>query len=120
MERSGRSFCSVVQDGTVDPQVGYLNYKTLFERRARSPDCMAVQRLRFRQGRRSDLRRGPKRPRTLVAVLQEFRIGKVEKIWQVVTARNPKEAIVENLTHFKAHAEAGENQKDGLRLFVAT
>ena len=45
---------------------------------------------------------------TLVTVLQEFRMGKVEKIWQVVTRRNPKQAIVENLRQFKARAETGE------------
>jgi hypothetical protein len=35
-------------------------------------------------------------------------MGKVEKIWQVVTRRNPKQAIVENLRQFKARAETGE------------
>jgi hypothetical protein len=34
--------------------------------------------------------------------------GKVENIWQVVTGRNPKQAIVENLRHFKVRAETGE------------
>jgi len=52
---------------------------------------------------------GPGGPGTLVTVLQEFRIGKLEKIWQVVTGRNPKQAIVENLRHLKARAETGEN-----------
>jgi uncharacterized membrane protein len=63
---------------------------------------------------------GPGGRGTLVTVLLEFRIGKVEKIWQVVTGRNPKEAIIENLRHFKARAETGKNQKDRPRLFFST
>jgi uncharacterized membrane protein len=47
---------------------------------------------------------------TLVTVLQESRIGKVEKIWQVITGRHPKQAIVENLRNFKARAETVKNQ----------
>src|ERR1700678_1324678 len=45
----------------------------------------------------------------LVTVLQELRIGKIEKVWQVVR-RNPKQAIVENLRQFKARAETRENR----------
>jgi uncharacterized membrane protein len=48
---------------------------------------------------------GPNGRGTLVTVLQQFRIGKVEKIWQVITGRNPKQAIVEDLRQFKARAE---------------
>ena len=47
---------------------------------------------------------------TLVTVLQEFRIGMVERIWQVITGRNPRQEILENLRHFKARAETRENQ----------
>ena len=53
---------------------------------------------------------GPSGRGTLVTVLQQFRIGKVEKIRRVVTGRNPKQTIVENLRNFKARAETGENQ----------
>jgi len=52
---------------------------------------------------------GPNGHGTLVTVLQQFRIGKVDKIWQVITGRNPKQAIVENLRHLKARAETGES-----------
>jgi uncharacterized membrane protein len=53
---------------------------------------------------------GPSGRGTLVTVLQQFRIGKVEKIRRVVTGRNPKQTIVENLRNFKARAETGKNQ----------
>lgn len=45
---------------------------------------------------------------TIVTVLQEFRMSKLESAWETLTGRNPKQAIVENLRHFKALAEAGE------------
>jgi uncharacterized membrane protein len=53
---------------------------------------------------------GPGGQGTLFTVLQEFRIGKVEKIWQVITGRHPKQAIVENLRDFKARVETVKNQ----------
>lgn len=53
---------------------------------------------------------GPGGRGTLVTVLQEFRIGKVEKIWQRITGRNSKQAIVEDLRQFKARAETSENR----------
>jgi uncharacterized membrane protein len=53
---------------------------------------------------------GPGGRGTLVTVLQEFRIGMVERIWQVITGRNPRQEILENLRHFKARAETRENQ----------
>ena len=52
---------------------------------------------------------GPGGRGTLVTVLLQFRIGKVEKIWQVVTGCNSKQAIVEDLRQFKARAETGES-----------
>jgi uncharacterized membrane protein len=45
---------------------------------------------------------------TLVTVLQEFRIGKLASAWETLTGRNPKQAVIENLRHFKALAETGE------------
>jgi uncharacterized membrane protein len=45
---------------------------------------------------------------TLVTVLQEFRMGKLASTWETMFGRNPKQAVVENLRHFKALAETGE------------
>jgi uncharacterized membrane protein len=45
---------------------------------------------------------------TLVTVLQEFRMGKLASAWETMVGRNPKQAIIENLRHFKALAETGE------------
>jgi len=45
---------------------------------------------------------------TMVTVLQEFKIGKLASMWETVTGRSPKQAVIENLRHFKALAETGE------------
>jgi uncharacterized membrane protein len=45
---------------------------------------------------------------TIVTVLQEFRMGKLASAWETLTGRNPKQAVVQNLRHFKAFAETGE------------
>jgi uncharacterized membrane protein len=45
---------------------------------------------------------------TMVTVLQEFRMGKLASAWETFVGRNPKQAVIENLRHFKALAEAGE------------
>jgi uncharacterized membrane protein len=45
---------------------------------------------------------------TVVTVLQEFRMGKLASAWETLVGRNPKQAVVENLRHFKALAETGE------------
>jgi uncharacterized membrane protein len=45
---------------------------------------------------------------TIVTTLQEFRMGKLASAWQTVIARNPKQAVIEDLRHFKALAETGE------------
>lgn len=45
---------------------------------------------------------------TIVTVLQEFRMGKLAAAWETLTGRNPKQAIIEDLRHFKALAESGE------------
>lgn len=45
---------------------------------------------------------------TFVTVLQEFELGKLASVAETLTGRNPKQAVVENLRHFKALAEAGE------------
>jgi uncharacterized membrane protein len=45
---------------------------------------------------------------TLVTVLQEFRMGKLANAWETIVGRDPKQAVIENLRHFKALAETGE------------
>ena len=45
---------------------------------------------------------------TVVILLQEFRMGKLASAWETFVGRNPKQAVIENLRHFKAFAEAGE------------
>lgn len=45
---------------------------------------------------------------TIVTVLQEFRQGKMTTAAQTIFSRNPKQAVIENLRHFKAFAETGE------------
>jgi len=45
---------------------------------------------------------------TMVTVLQEFRMGKLASAWETFVGRNPKQAVIENLRHFKAFAETGE------------
>ena len=45
---------------------------------------------------------------TIVTVLQEFRMGKLASAWETFVGRNPKQAVIENLRHFKAFAETGE------------
>jgi uncharacterized membrane protein len=45
---------------------------------------------------------------TLVTVLQEFRLGELESLWESIVGRNPKQSVIEDLRHFKAFAETGE------------
>jgi uncharacterized membrane protein len=45
---------------------------------------------------------------TSVTVLQEFSMSKLASAWETLTSRNPKQAVVENLRHYKALAECGE------------
>ncbi|HZP05728.1 MAG TPA: SRPBCC family protein [Terracidiphilus sp.] len=45
---------------------------------------------------------------TFVIVLQEFRMSKLASAWETMRGRNPKQAVIENLRHFKALAETGE------------
>jgi uncharacterized membrane protein len=45
---------------------------------------------------------------TVVTILQQFRIGKVGRLWEAITGRDPKQSAVENLRNFKALAETGE------------
>jgi uncharacterized membrane protein len=45
---------------------------------------------------------------TVATVLQEFRMGKLANTWETFVGRNPKQAVIENLRHFKAFAETGE------------
>ena len=35
-------------------------------------------------------------------------MGKLASAWETVVGRNPKQAVIENLRHFKALAETGE------------
>jgi uncharacterized membrane protein len=60
---------------------------------------------------------------TSVTVLQEFAMSKLASAWETLTGRNPKQAVIENLRHFKALAETGEiprtqGQPHGPRGFV--
>jgi len=60
---------------------------------------------------------------TIVIVLQEFRLGKMAALWETMVGRHPKQAVIENLRHFKALAESGEiprtqGQPHGDRGFV--
>lgn len=45
---------------------------------------------------------------TFVTVLQEFRMGQLASTWETIVGRNPKQAVIENVRHFKALAETGE------------
>jgi uncharacterized membrane protein len=45
---------------------------------------------------------------TIITVLQEFKMSKLASAWETLTGRNPKQAVIENLRHFKALAETGE------------
>jgi uncharacterized membrane protein len=45
---------------------------------------------------------------TSVTVLQQFAMSKLASAWETLTGRNPKQAVTENLRHFKALAESGE------------
>jgi uncharacterized membrane protein len=45
---------------------------------------------------------------TSVTVLQGFAMSKLSSAWETLTGRNPKQAVIENLRHFKALAETGE------------
>jgi uncharacterized membrane protein len=45
---------------------------------------------------------------TRVTVLQQLNIGKFASLWETLTGRNPKQAVIEDLRHFKALAETGE------------
>ena len=41
-------------------------------------------------------------------MLLEFKMSKLASAWETLTGRNPKQAVIENLRHFKALAETGE------------
>lgn len=45
---------------------------------------------------------------TMVTVLQEYRMGALESLWQTLTGRNPQQGAIESLRHFKALIETGE------------
>ena len=52
--------------------------------------------------------RAPADRATMVTVLQELKMSKLASAWETLTGRSPKQAVIENLRHFKALAEAGE------------
>ncbi len=45
---------------------------------------------------------------TMVTLLMRFKLGSLERALAIITGRDPKQAVVENLRHFKAFAETGE------------
>ncbi|HEX4022736.1 MAG TPA: SRPBCC family protein [Acidobacteriaceae bacterium] len=45
---------------------------------------------------------------TLVTVLEQFRLSKLARVWEMITGRDPKQSTIENLRHFKAMVETGE------------
>ncbi len=45
---------------------------------------------------------------TMVTLLMEFRMGKLSNALATIANRSPKQAVIENLRHFKALAETGE------------
>jgi uncharacterized membrane protein len=45
---------------------------------------------------------------TMVTVLEQIHTGKFTRLWETITGRDPKQAVIENLRHFKALAETGE------------
>ena len=45
---------------------------------------------------------------TMVTVLQEFEMSGLASFWETIVGRNPKQAVIENLRHFKAFVETGE------------
>jgi uncharacterized membrane protein len=62
---------------------------------------------------------------TIVTILQEYRMGKLASAFKTLVGRNPKQAVVENLRHFKAYMETGEiprvqGQPHGPRGFVGS
>jgi uncharacterized membrane protein len=48
---------------------------------------------------------------TIVTLLHEFSLGKLASAWETFVGRNPKQAVIENLRHFKALVETGEIPK---------
>jgi len=60
---------------------------------------------------------------TIVTILQEYRMGKLASAFKTLVGRNPKQAAIETLRHFKAYMETGEiprvqGQPHGPRGFV--
>jgi len=45
---------------------------------------------------------------TMVTVLEQFRTGRIARLWETATGREPAQSVIENLRHFKALAETGE------------
>jgi uncharacterized membrane protein len=45
---------------------------------------------------------------TMVTMLQQFWMGRLESVWRTIVDRNPKQGVIESLRNFKALAETGE------------
>lgn len=45
---------------------------------------------------------------TMVTVLEQIRTGKLARLWETMTGRDPKQSVIEDLRRFKAFAETGE------------
>jgi uncharacterized membrane protein len=45
---------------------------------------------------------------TMVTVLMQFKVGTLARAFAAITGRDPKQAVIENLRHFRALAETGE------------
>ena len=71
-------------------------------------DCLAVDCWRFENAGEVVFEPAPGGRGTIVIVLQEFRQGKLKTAAETIFSRNPKQAVIENLRHFKAFAETGE------------
>lgn len=45
---------------------------------------------------------------TLVTALHQFELSRIASAWETITRHNPKQAVIENLRHFKTLAETGQ------------
>lgn len=52
--------------------------------------------------------RAPGNRGTMVTILQQFWMGKLESIWRTIVDQNPKRGVNESLRNFKSLAETGE------------
>ena len=45
---------------------------------------------------------------TMITVLEQFHAGKLARLVETITGRDPKQSVIEDVRHFKALAETGE------------